>query len=168
MFGQSGNGSTNQLVEIPNIGLKDITIKTFQSPIDLSNFSIFSWVSFFGILLIVLIVVYWVWVIIKIGVLAIQSEGNQEKLQEVAKRFRAIFLSMALFFLFPVALSLIGIFLGIGNIFQWPKMFSFCNVLVESDLPSSPRNVIFYYQVFLGEGEGDFQKADLICYPSNT
>ncbi|MEO0075445.1 MAG: hypothetical protein ABIK31_04970 [candidate division WOR-3 bacterium] len=151
------NNSDNFIINLPNIGnnLESIEIRTFQTPIDISNFSIFSWLSFFAIIIIAVLVVYWIYLFVRLGIEAIQSEGDKDKLTEVSKKARSILISVVIFFLFPLVLSFIGTVLGVGNIFQWPKMFSVCEETTDGP--------IFYYQVFLGEGESNFERADSLC-----
>ncbi|MCS7316996.1 MAG: hypothetical protein NZZ41_01565 [Candidatus Dojkabacteria bacterium] len=153
------NNNFNFIVDIPKLGdgIKDIEIRTFIAPINFESFSLISWVSFLAILITIVAIIYWAFLIIKASIQALQSDGIPDKLQEAYKRIRSLIVSLILSFLFPVILSLVGILFGIGNIFQWPKMFSFCKAARPSEGP------IFYYQVFLGEGKTSYEDTDKLC-----
>jgi hypothetical protein len=119
-----------------------------------SSATIFSFLAFFGTLATIGIAIFWIYKIIRLGIEGIQSEGKQEKIQELIKKLQRIFLGIFMSFLFPVILSIIGIFAGIGNIFQWPKMFQSCN---------SP-TYQYYFQAFLAqEGVNSTDLADREC-----
>ncbi len=138
-------------VDIPdNFKLQPIIIPLFTSA-NTVNFSIFSWLAFAGGLATVGLVIFWVFLIIKAAIGALQSEGKPEGLAEAGNKVKSVFIGMLITFLFPAVLSVAGAFLGIGNIFQWPKMLSVCN--------SSQYN--YYFQAFLKEPD----TAEAVCNP---
>lgn len=109
-------------------GLQDIVIPLFDSNWFgfVENASILSWLSFAGAVFTVLILAYWIVRILLSGIEAIRSEGDPVKLQESYGKLKSNFIGMAITFLIPLFLSLIGAFLGIGSIFQWPQSFQLC------------------------------------------
>jgi len=68
---------------------------------------------------------------------------------------------MFITFLVPIILSVVGVLLGIGTIFAWPKMFSSCNA-VSFD---ATQNYQYYFQAYLKEGEA---AADALCGYTTT
>ena len=136
--------------------LETITIPTFVDfgPLIGSSSTIFSFLAFIGSLATVGIAIFWVYKIVRLGIDGIQSEGKQEKLQELTKRLQNIFVGVFMSFLFPVILSIVGIFAGIGTVFEWPRMFRSCN---------SP-SYEYYFQAYLAkEGQTATQQADAEC-----
>jgi len=137
-------------IKVP-INITPITISTFNTPyLNINNFSLISWLSTLGIIIIVALTVYWFFLILKIIFDAINASEKTDDLKKVLGRLRRLFISIAIFFLFPLILSLAGIFAGFGNIFQWPEMFSFCKVDVQDDgsiTSSTEERKLFFYQV---------------------
>lgn len=142
---------TNVDVDVPEVSIKPITIPLFGAPIDLGNFSIFSWLVFLGGLVISLLVIYWIFLFVRTGLKAIQSNGKPEVLAEVGKSAQSILVGIAITFLIPIVLSLVGYVLGIGNVFAWPKMFSLCGTIPSQN--SSQITKTFYFQYYLENPE---------------
>jgi hypothetical protein len=114
--------------------------------VDMDSYSILSWVSFFGNLAIVAVIILWIVRILLIGVEVIRNGENEEKLQEGVKRIKALFIGIVMGMVFPIGLSIIGSRVGIGNIFQWPIMFSFCREGSQYE---------FFFQAYLQEGSDE-------------
>ena len=159
-------------IRVP-IDITPITISTFNTPyLNINNFSLISWLSTFGIIIIVVLTAYWFFLILKIIFDAIKASEKAEDLKKVFDRLRRLFISIAIFFLFPLILSLVGIFAGFGNVFQWPEMFSFCTVEVQNEsITSSTENrKLFFYQVLLDlednsiTGQTRIEQARSICF----
>lgn len=129
------------------IDLEPITIPVFNIGTDiivnLRNGSILSWLSFFGGLLTIVLLIYWVFRILVSSINAIRSEGDKEKLENAIKSIRSNFIGAVVTLAFPIILSLIGVVLGVGTVFDWPKSFRFCPE--ESEYT-------FYFEAFLKEG----------------
>jgi len=152
-------------VTLPDeVNLKPITIPLFVdfSAVAGSASTVFSLISFIGVAATVAIVVFWIYKIVKLGIEGMQSGGKADKIQELIKKLQNIFVGVFMSFLFPVILSIIGIFAGVGTIFEWPRMFRSCE---------SP-NYNYYFQAFLDKGGNDAQlQADIECgygAPNNT
>lgn len=109
-------------------GLNEIVIPLFSSSLFgfAENASIISWLAFAGGLFTVIILAYWIFRILVSGIQALRSEGDPVKLQESYGKLKSNFIGMFITFLIPLVLSLIGAFLGIGTIFQWPTSFQLC------------------------------------------
>lgn len=140
-----------------NIGLQEIRVPVFSSFIDFNTetASIFSWLSFLGALATIGLVVFWVFLLIKAGVKGLQSQGTPEGLADAFKQVQSVLIGAVISLIFPFALSLIGLFFGIGTIFSWPKMFQFC---------SESSGFQFYYQALLDESSGgDRSAAEARC-----
>ncbi|MEP7103845.1 MAG: hypothetical protein ABI721_04010 [Candidatus Dojkabacteria bacterium] len=89
-------------------------------------FTVLSWITFAGSVIIILVIILWIVRILLAGLDAVRSEGDPEKLSESYKKIQASLVGVALTFLIPILLTVIGFVLGIGSIFNWPKMFSGC------------------------------------------
>jgi Trk-type K+ transport system membrane component len=146
-----------------NIGLEEIRVPIFASFIDFNtqNASIFSWLSFLGALATIGLVVFWIFLLIKAGVKGMQSQGNPENVAEAFKQVQSVLIGAIVTLFFPFVLSVIGVFLGIGTIFSWPKMFQFCNETTEYQ---------FYYQALLARDQGSTEQrtpdqAEAACQP---
>lgn len=115
--------------------------------LDLSGFdpgsaTILSVLTSIGILATIAIAIFWIYRILVIGIETFKSEGKPEALQGIFKKLQNILAGVFLSLLFPVILSIIGIFAGIGTVFDWPRMFRSCN--------DEPDNFEYYYQAVLG------------------
>ena len=164
--------NTDFNIKVP-INITPITISTFNTPyLNINNFSLISWLSTLGIIIIVALTVYWFFLILKIIFDAIKASEKTDDLKKVFGRLQRLFISIAIFFLFPLVLSLVGIIAGFGNVFQWPEMFSFCKVEAQDDsITSSTANrTLFFYQVLLSlddnaiTGQTRIEQARSICF----
>lgn len=170
----SGEFSINE-----DVGLREIRVPIFSSFIDFNteNASVLTWITFLGGIFTVGLVVFWIYLIIKAGVKGMQSQGNAEKLSEAFKQVQSVLIGAALTLIFPLFLSLIGLFLGIGTIFSWPKMFQFCDQSALSSYNQSQQslteqfnseqvaksiNYQYYFQALLGENNQS-NIADQVC-----
>jgi hypothetical protein len=146
-------------INIPDkFNLEQIRIPLFPVLENVNNFSIFSWLTFIGAALVALLLVYWVFLLIKNGVELVNSEGKPEAIAESGKKMRSVLFAVGLTLLFPFVLSILGIAIGIGSVFSWPKMLSFCNANSDST---------FYFQAFFkAEADGDLAEeiADRECF----
>lgn len=128
----------------PTFEISPIYIPVFVAPDP--SFSIFSWIFFIGALASIGAVIFWIYRIIKAAVKALRSEGKSEDLGEAWKEVQGVIISAAMTLAFPVILSLVGAILGIGTIFEWPRMFRECDEGAASD---------YYFQAFLAVPEGN-------------
>ncbi len=128
--------------------LDTIRIPTFIdfSALELGSATVFSFLAFLGTVATVALVAFWIYRIVRLGIEGIQSEGKPEKIQELIKKLQSILLGVFMTFLFPLILSIIGIFAGVGTIFNWPKMFRAC--------PASS-TYEYYFQAYLNIGGVD-------------
>jgi hypothetical protein len=94
--------------------------------IDAKYYTILSWLTFAGGLVIGFAIIIWVGRILLAGIEAVRSSGDPDKLKESYDKVKADFMGVGLTLIFPIILTIIGAFLGIGNIFDWPRMFSGC------------------------------------------
>lgn len=156
-------------IGLPEVAISPITIPLFGAPIDLGNFSIYSWAVFLGGIIFALIIAYWIFLFLRAGVEAMQSNGKPEVLADAGKKARSILISAALTFLVPIILSVIGAIMGIGNVLAWPKMFSLCNTKVRqyidengdlSTVFDSPAGKSFYFQYYIENPD----TADSNCF----
>lgn len=150
-------------VTLPDeVNLKPITIPLFVdfSAVAGSASTVFSLLSFLGVIATLGIVAFWIVKIVQLGVEGMQSGGKSDKIQELIKKLQNILLGVFMSFLFPVILSIIGIFAGLGTIFEWPRMFRSCE---SADYD-------YYFQAFLDKGGANArEEADAECgYTSNT
>lgn len=157
-------------INLPEVAISPITIPLFGAPIDLGNFSIYSWAVFLGGIIFALIIAYWIFLFLRAGVEAMQSNGKPEVLADAGKKARSILISAALTFLVPIILSLIGAIMGIGNVLAWPKMFSLCSetkkyIDEQSNLQETSDAVSkdFYFQYYIENPE----TADSNCFPDS-
>lgn len=143
------------------IGIGVITIPFFNQPLGPGGeyATLFSWVSFFGVIFTLGIIIFWVFLLLKAGIKAFQSEGTPEGLSEAYKQAKAVFIGAGLSLAFPVLLTVLGLVLGVGGIWTWPKAFRDC--------PNSPDHN-FYVQAFLDiqdDGVTDAEReANILCY----
>jgi len=150
-----GIGNSNNINNLNNISLKgsginiqELDIPFFTSFIDFNtnNASIWTWLIFAGGLFTVGLVIFWISLLVRAGFKAMQSGGNAEGLTELSKSIRSIFIGITLTIMVPIILSVTGTALGIGNVFQWPKMFTKCNVT------SGTVKYEYYFQAYLAAG----------------
>ncbi|MEO6728959.1 MAG: hypothetical protein ABIM99_03490 [Candidatus Dojkabacteria bacterium] len=111
-----------------DFGLDAITIPFFPvfGTINSKYATVLTWITYAADIIIILIIVFWIARILIAGLEAIRSEGDQEKLQEAFKKLQSNLVGIGITFLIPIILTVIGFVLGIGSIFNWPKMFSGC------------------------------------------
>ncbi len=148
------SGSDKILPEQISDKIKPIEIPIF--PIVVEGFdpkysTILSWLSFAGVILtIIVLAIFIVRIVFLSYKMIVQGSEKEEVVGDVFKKFRLNFVGLIITFLTPIILSLIGGFLGIGNIFRWPKMFSSC----------SGSEYEFYFEAYLREGTD----ADNLCF----
>ncbi|HEC65757.1 MAG TPA: hypothetical protein ENI23_10705 [bacterium] len=112
----------------PNFG-----ISGFYSLVGLISMTVFS-----------LLIVVWL-VVIGIGAFQIiSSQGDEQKIQSGYKNVKNVFVGITIGMLFFIALSLVGTFLGFGNVYQWADKLAICE-LGESSIPAQ-RDDIFKFQ----------------------
>jgi len=100
------------------------------------------------------LVIFWIFLLVKAGVKGLQSQGSPEGIAEAFKQVQSVLVGAIITLFFPVVLSIIGVFFGIGTIFSWPKMFQFC---AESS------GVQFYYQALLYKDPNDITGSGAIA-----
>lgn len=111
------------------VGVEEIRIPIFTSVIgfNTSTASVFTWVAFVGSLATIGLVIFWVYLLIRAGIQGIQSQGSEEGLQEAYKKVRGVLVGAGISLAFPLVLSVVGVFFGIGSIFNWPRAFQLCD-----------------------------------------
>ncbi|MDQ6986087.1 MAG: hypothetical protein Q9M91_05790 [Candidatus Dojkabacteria bacterium] len=124
------------------ISLQSITINYFPQPLDPGGeyATVLSWLSFFGILITIGAAVFWIFLLLKAGLFAFKSEGDEVALAESYKKVKSVFIGAGLSFLFPMILTVVGFAVGVGGIWTWPKAFRDC--------PNDP-DLNFYFQAVL-------------------
>lgn len=130
-----------------SVGIGVITIPFFPvfDKINSKYATIFTWITFIADILIVLVIVFWIVRILLAGIEAIKSEGDQTKIQEAFAKLQSNLVGIGMTFLVPIVLTAIGFLLGIGSIFNWPKMFSGCEASSKHE---------YYFQAFLNPENG--------------
>jgi hypothetical protein len=156
------DGSANLDSIIPedaanNIELEEISIPFFKQAFDFdTKYGTFlSWLGFFASLYTIGIVIFWIVYILRATVNAVRSSGEADKLANSYTQIKSVLIAAGLSILFPVALSLIGILIGAGSIFQWPKAFRSC----PGDDGRDP-DYQYYFQAFLNVEQDD---VDVYC-----
>jgi hypothetical protein len=132
VFAQDGSADLESIVPedtSDKVGLEEISIPFFKQSFDFTSDydTVLSWLGFFASLYTIVIVIFWIIYILRATVRAVRSSGDSEKLSGAYTQIKSVLLAAGLSILFPVLLSLIGIFIGAGSIFQWPKAFRSCN-----------------------------------------
>ncbi|GIW58878.1 MAG: hypothetical protein KatS3mg086_163 [Candidatus Dojkabacteria bacterium] len=109
-------------------GLDPITISFFPQVtlIDAEYASFLSWLSFIANIAILALVLFWLYKIFFAGIEAMRGGGESEKLIESWKKVRAVIFGATISFLIPIMLSIVGAFLGVGAIWEWPLAFREC------------------------------------------
>lgn len=145
------------------VGVEPIHIPIFSSVIgfNTSTASVFSWIAFVGALATIGLVLFWVYLLVRAGIKGIQSQGSEEGLQEAYKKVRAVLVGAAITLAFPILLSIVGMFFGIGTIFNWPRAFQLCDVNTEK--------YDWYFQALFDKEanpESSPERADQLCISS--
>lgn len=138
---------------IEGYGLEPIKIPYFLDISTIRNWTPISYIATLLSVGFVLLVALWVFRIVRATVIIINSRGEGKDIEAASKKVLNIFAGIALLFLFFVGLSLLGGFLGVGDLFNWPRAFSRCN------------NGDFHFQVALkAGGELSNDAVDSICF----
>ena len=160
----SSNVNTNFEVD-DNIapGVEPIYIPIFTSVIgfNTSTASVFSWIAFVGALATIGLVIFWIYLLVRAGIQGIQSQGSEEGLAEAYKKVRAVLVGAALTLAFPLLLSVVGVFFGVGTIFNWPRAFQLCDVNTDK--------YDWYFQALFDKEanpESSPERADQLCIAS--
>lgn len=140
-------------------GLDKITIPFFPvfDAINPQYATVFSWVTYIADVIVILIVIFWIVRILLAGIEGIRSEGDQAKLQEAFKKIQSNLIGIGITFLVPIVLTLIGFLIGIGSIFNWPKMFSGCpgHPAVYVNGVREEGTYDYYFQAYFDTKAGD-------------
>lgn len=75
----------------------------------------------------VLLIVLWVLIAIFAGIRTIRSQGDPEGIQGGTKRIRNLLAGITVGLLFFIAVSFIGYFAGVGNVFDWSNSLRECS-----------------------------------------
>lgn len=113
----------------PNIGLKEIRIPFFPqvNTITSEYASFLSWASFLANSAILIMIFFWIYRIIRAGILVMQKSADSEALAEAWKRSQSVFIGAGFSFLVPIVLSIIGIAINVGYVWDWPLAFRNCD-----------------------------------------
>lgn len=142
-----------------NIGLEEIRIPFFPqvNTINSEYATFFSWGAFIANLAILGLIVFWVYRILIASVKAMRSAGNSEELAESWKQVQSVFIGAAATMVVPILLSIIGVALNVGYVWDWPLAFRSCD---------SP-DYEYYFQALEAFGEDSAQSradVDALCF----
>lgn len=147
-----------------NVGLEEIKIPIFGQPSFLKDtpyYTIFSWISFGGLLFSIGLVIFWIALIVRAAFQAVQSEGNEEGLGESFKRVQSVFVGAGVALLVPIAISLFGGIIGLGPLWDWPAGLRDC--------PGGSKQYFFQQVLELkGSAEDPVAEAESICFASES
>ncbi len=140
-----------------NVGLEQIKVPFFpQLALDTKYSTTMSYISFGFNVVLLAIVIFWIIKIVMTGIKAMKNASNQEGLQEAVKKVRAVLEGAALTFVFPIIIVVVGAFLGLGAVWNWPLAFRECNTTIDG------KEVQYYYQAFgLLDSK---EEADSVCF----
>ncbi len=134
-------------------GLDTITIPYFpQLSIDSRYQTTFSWISYILVWILVGIIVFWIYKILRAGIKAMGAGDNQEQLQAAFNEVKSVLKALAISFIFPIFLSVLGVLLGYGFVWDWPLAFRSCEGSGEFE---------YYYQAFAQLETKE--EADAVC-----
>lgn len=142
------------VVKVGVIGLKEINFSFFPifRSFDARYATVLSWASFIGTLLTIGIVIFWIFLIVKTSIQVILAEGVPEKIAEGTKKIKSVFIGMAITFVFPAILILVGLIVGLGgNVFEWPKLLSSCEQITQ--IKGERVGFTYYFQALLRADE---------------
>lgn len=161
----TGTPSTTSQFDIDNkINLEPITIPVFG---DLAlgidpHATLFSWLSFGANLIVVALVVFWIFLILRAGFEAIKSEGDSEKISEASKKVKSAVIGVATTLIFPAILSVIGALMGLGPLWSWPAALRDC-----PNLKDSGGSQFYFQEVLVQADNGEANPraaADVACF----
>jgi hypothetical protein len=147
----SGSPDAQRQFDIDDkINLEPITIPVFG---DLSlgisaHATLFSWLSFSANVVVIALVVFWIFLVLRAGFEAIKSEGDAEKISEAAKKVKSALIGVGTTLIFPAILSIIGAIMGLGPLWTWPAAFRDCPNQKDSEEGSQ-----FYFQEVLKKAD---------------
>jgi hypothetical protein len=131
-----------EVVQTP-LDLDPIRIPIFAAPFNIlpnsEHATILSWVGFFGSIITIGIVVFWIYLILKASFQALKSQENPDEIGEAQKRVVSTFIGAGLSILIPVIISIVGVFVGAGPLWNWPVAFRKCEDGTDR----------YYYQVVI-------------------
>lgn len=167
VFGQVTTGTpdaTRQFDIDDNINIEPITIPVFG---DLAlgidpHATLFSWLSFGANLIVVALVVFWIFLILRAGFEAIKSEGDSEKISEASKKVKSAVIGVAMTLIFPAILSVIGALMGLGPLWAWPAALRDC-----PNLKDSGGSQFYFQEVLVQADNGEANPraaADSACF----
>lgn len=142
----TGNAYAQEVVETP-LDLDPIIIPIFAAPFNIlpnSEYAtIMSWIGFVGSVVTIGIVVFWIYLILKASFQALKSQENPDEIGEARKKVISTFIGAGLSIIIPVIISIIGVFVGAGPLWNWPVAFRKCD-------DGSDR---YYFQVVIENAE---------------
>lgn len=143
-----------------DIGLKPITIPTFLSLQQVRNFSLISYISLVLTVICLVIVMIWIVMVIRGALLYLQSKGDEGMIATGQKKITNVFISISILFVFIVVISVVASWLGVGNFWEWPRAFSYCN----SDFSKDPNAYYFQYYLKRSSEGATVEQIDRECY----
>lgn len=144
-----------------NIGLEPISVTIFPQVflgVD-QYYTVYSWVSFAGVLASFGIVAYWIFIVLKAAFNALKSEGDSEKLEGSYTRIKSTIIGASIALAFPILISIFGAVLGLGPMWSWPKAFRDC--------PNSTESSFYFQEVFRqtdAAATDPVAQAESVCY----
>lgn len=79
------------------------------------------------------LLVAWIFIAIFAGIKIISSQGNPEGIQGGTKRIQNMLMGITIGILFFIAVSVLGWFAGVGNIYEWSESFKECECAGGAD-----------------------------------
>jgi len=104
---------------------KGFTFDIFN-PTKFSAGGLYSLLGYISSLLFTILFIVWIVVIISAAIRIVSSEGAEDKLKEGYNSIKNVFIGLTMGLAFFAILSLIGTFLGFGNVYQWADKLSMC------------------------------------------
>ncbi len=139
--------------------LGDLEIDFFF-PANFAVGGIYSLLGYFASLIFSILLVVWIVVIIK-GVLQINSsQGDEGGIKSGFQNIKNVFIGLTSGLVFFVVLSLVGVFFGFGNVYQWADKLSMCKL---GPAPISTRDQEFKFQAEHRLEDSGLVFADLVC-----
>lgn len=120
------------------------------NPSKFSSGGIYSLLGYISSLVFSILLVVWIFVIISGAIKIISSQGAEDKLKEGYTNIKNVFVGLTMGLAFFAVLSLVGMFLGFGNVYQWADKLSMCEGK-------------FKYQAEEDQTDGGLEATELTC-----
>ncbi|MBN1916243.1 hypothetical protein JW796_04680 [Candidatus Dojkabacteria bacterium] len=129
-------------------------------PANFAEGGIYSLLGYLSSLVFSVLLVVWIVVII-IGVFKIiSSQGAEDKIKSGYQEVKNVFIGLTTGLIFFVVLSLIGVFFGFGNVYQWAQNLEMCRA--TSTIPGVKKNELKFQAKNRLDDDGQTY-SDLVC-----